>query len=174
MRRPESLPPIRKSILVDATREAAFSRFTAELASWWPLASHSVGGDSAQTVVMEPRVGGRIVERLVDGTQHVWGTLEAWDPPNRIAFTWHPGRDPSTAQNVEVTFVRWNEKTRVVLTHSGFERLGKLARRARRGYRIGWTYVLGVYAGRRGPVIALVSGLTALIGALQSRRQQAS
>lgn len=39
--------------------------------------------------------------------------------------------------------------TRVELIATGWERLGARARRARRGYDVGWGSVLEVYAGRR-------------------------
>ncbi len=164
-------PPIRKSVTIEASPESAFHRFTAGLASWWPLASHSVGAKDTETVAMEERVGGRIVERLTGGREAVWGTITCWDPPKRLAFTWHPGRDPSEAQDVEVHFTSDGNRTRVELTHTGFERLGKLARRARRGYPLGWTYVLGLYAERYGPGMLFLRGLTAATLLLLRRRR---
>lgn len=164
--------PIRKVVTVKAPPEQAFRRFTAELGQWWPLASHSVGGQNSETVVMEGRVGGRIVEKIRGGRECVWGTLTAWDPPHRVAFTWHPGREPQTAQDIEVRFTAAEGGTRVELQHSGFERLGKLARRARRGYPIGWAYVLGLYAQRRGPGMLLLTGMTSLLMAVMRLRRK--
>jgi len=169
-RTPPAITPIHKRLTVPSDPERAFRRFTAELGTWWPLRSHSVGQEQADTVTMEERVGGRIVERIRDGREAVWGTVTAWDPPRRVAFTWHPGREPATAQDVEVRFTPVGSATRVELVHSGFERLGRLARTARRGYPIGWAYVLGRYANRRGPFMVLVHGLTALILAARRRR----
>jgi uncharacterized protein YndB with AHSA1/START domain len=158
-----SFTPILKSVTVKASPERAFQRFTAELAAWWPLRSHSVGEHESETVVMEGRVGGQIVERIRGGRTCVWGTVTAWDPPRRVAFTWHPGEDPATAQDVEVRFSPDPAGTRVELQHRGFERLGRRGRVARRGYPIGWAYVLGLYAERRGPFMLFVGGLTGAI-----------
>ncbi len=119
---------------------------------------------------MEGRVGGRILEKIRGGREVVWGTITAWEPPRRVAFTWHPGQAPSTAQDVEVRFAPSGARTRVELEHRGFERLGALGRRARRGYPIGWAYVLGLYADHRGPFMWLVGGLTTLLMALQRLR----
>jgi hypothetical protein len=72
-----------------------------------------------------------------------------------------------------LTFVRFapsGARTRVELEHRGFERLGALGRRARRGYPIGWAYVLGLYADHHGPFMWLVGGLTTLLMALQRLR----
>jgi uncharacterized protein YndB with AHSA1/START domain len=167
----ESFTPVRKTVRVTAPPARAFRRFTEEMGTWWPLRSHSVGQADAETVTMEPRLGGRIVEHIRGGRQAVWGTVTAWDPPRRVAFTWHPGRAPDTAQDVEVRFTADGTGTRVELEHRGFERLGPtLGRKARRGYPLGWEYVLGRYAGRGGPLMWVLSGLTALLLALRPRR----
>lgn len=169
---PESaaFPPIRKSVTVSVPPEKAFQRFTAEMSSWWPLASHSVGQRNAESVTMEGRTGGRIVERIRGGRECVWGTITAWEPPRRVAFTWHPGDDAARAQDVEVRFTPEGKATRVDLEHKGFERLGALAKRAHRGYPIGWAYVLGLYAGKRGPFMAFVTVMTAtMMGVLRAK-----
>jgi hypothetical protein len=69
-----------------------------------------------------------------------------------------------------VRFTPEGDRTRVELEHRGFERLGGLARKARRGYPIGWAYVLGLYASRRGPFMLAVTGLTAALMAVQRWR----
>jgi uncharacterized protein YndB with AHSA1/START domain len=167
-----AFPPVVKQVLVRADAERAFARFTAEIASWWPLASHSVFEGEADGLTFEGRVGGRIVERAPDGRESVWGTVQAWDPPRRVAFTWHPGRDPATAQDVEVTFTPEGDRTRVRLTHTGFERLGeKDGRLAARAYPLGWTYVLGLYAGRKGLAMASLRALTGVMLAVRAWRR---
>ncbi len=168
----EPFPPLCKSVRVQAAPERAFHRFTAEMARWWPLKSHSVGQRDAETVVMEGREGGRILERIRGGRECVWGTITAWDPPRRVAFTWHPGDDPARAQDVEVRFTGETGGTRVDLEHRGFERLGADAKKAYRGYPIGWSYVLGLYAEKRGLFMAVISVLTAtMMGVLRAKER---
>lgn len=147
------LSPIRKSITVTWPRDVAFRRFTAEIATWWPLRTHSVGESRAETVIIEDRVGGRIYEKIRGGEESTWGIVTIWEPPHRVAFTWHPGQSPDLAQQVEVRFISDGPGTRLELTHSNWERLGKLAKRARRGYPIGWAYVLHLWAGRRNSLL---------------------
>ena len=171
---PSAFTPLRKTVVVKAPPERAFHRFTAEIATWWPLRSHSVGQADAETVVLEGRVGGRIVERIRGGRECVWGTVTAWEPPARVAFTWHPGLEPERAQDVEIRFTPVDGGTRVELEHRGFERLGQMARRARRGYPIGWAYVLGLYAEKRGLFMAFLGGLTHVIITLRRRRTSSS
>lgn len=166
------LSPVRRSIRVDWPPEAAFRRFTAEIASWWPLRSHSVGRDRAETVVFEGRAGGRIYERIRGGEECIWGTVTAWDPPRRVAFTWHPGLTPDTAGDVELRFLPDGAGTRLELTHSGWEKLGPIAAKARKGYNVGWVYVLNLWAGRRSSLF--VRGMDVLTWALAPFQKRAA
>lgn len=143
------LPPIVSSVLVSWSQEAAFRRFTDEFSSWWPSRTHSIGGERVKRVVFETRVGGRIFEEHVDGRRFQWGVVLEWDPPRRVKFTFHPSRRPESAQDVEVRFIPESGGTRLELTASKWENWGRGASRARRGYRVGWGYVLNVWAGRR-------------------------
>jgi uncharacterized protein YndB with AHSA1/START domain len=137
---------VRKSITVDAPVEVAFEVFTSGIASWWPVETHKVGAGTAMAVTMEGRQGGRLFETSADGTEHDWGHLTAWEPPARVAFTWHPGYDdPTQHTDVEVTFVAEGAGTRVELVHVGWERLGERAAETVRGYDNGWNLVLGRY-----------------------------
>ncbi|HKQ18716.1 MAG TPA: SRPBCC family protein [Candidatus Eisenbacteria bacterium] len=169
-----AITPVVRSVTVKAPVDHAFRRFTAEMATWWPLRSHSIGQADAETVIMEGRVGGRILERIRGGSESIWGTVTAWEPPRRVAFTWHPGQDPATAQDVEVRFVAEGNETHVQLTHRGFERLGALGRKASRGYSLGWKHVLGFYAEHRGPFMVFMGALTAVMMAVQRRPRKAA
>jgi uncharacterized protein YndB with AHSA1/START domain len=136
---------VRKSVTVRRSVEEAFRVFSEGVATWWPLQTHSVGERSAKTCVLEGRVGGRFFERQEDGTEAVWGTVTVWEPPQRLAFTWHPGRDESTAQEIEIRFTPVDGGTRVELEHRGWEKLGERAEEARNEYESGWDFVLGCY-----------------------------
>ena len=140
--------PVRKTIEVSCGPADAFRLFTDEINSWWPLATHSVGGSDAVSCHFEARDGGRIFETLEDGTTHLWGTITAWEPSARVVFSWHPGRDATTAQEIELRFIGISRGTRVELEHRGWERLGDRAEETRAGYETGWVPVLAVYAER--------------------------
>jgi uncharacterized protein YciI len=141
---PNLLDPIRKQVVLEATAERAFLAFTDEMSAWWPLRTHSVGEDQAVAVRMDGRVGGQIVEILRSGDQCVWGTVTLWDPPRRVAFSWHPGRDASEATEVEVQFKAGPDGTCVELEHRGWERTVD-ARARHDDYSQGWTPVLERY-----------------------------
>lgn len=139
------LAPITKTVAVEEEIEAAFERFTAHVTSWWPKHTHSVGEDKVVDVVLEPWVGGRLFERWADGTTCDWGTVTAWEPPRRVAFTWHPGRESTEAQNVSVVFTPVHKGTTVELTHGDWEVHGESADEMRSGYDSGWEEVLRRY-----------------------------
>ena len=122
--RQPDLTPIEKKLRVPLSVEDAFELFTHRIAEWWPLAQHSVSQASAESCVIEPRVGGRIYEKDSGGNEHTWGTVQRFDPPNALAFSWHPGRDPETAQRVAVTFESTGEGCELHLIHEGWATYG--------------------------------------------------
>ena len=95
------LPPIKRAVSVSWNPETAFRRFTEGFGTWWPTATHSIGGDRVRSVTFDCRVGGLIVEELTDGRRFQWGRITAWDPPRRVAFVWHPSREEPDAQDAE-------------------------------------------------------------------------
>ena len=139
------LPAVKKSVTVRLSVEDAFRLFTEGIHIWWPLASHSIGEEDAETCVLEEKDGGRLYEVLKDGTQRDWGKILVWEPPHRLITSWHPGRESSTAQEVEVVFTAESNGTRVDLNHRNWEQLGIQAKATRNGYVEGWDYVLGLY-----------------------------
>ena len=134
---------VTKRITVRCAIDRAFTVFTDGIDAWWPKPSHSVSKDDCVAVAIEPGIGGRVYEQVRDGTTSEWGRITAWEPPNRLAFTWHPGRDASTAGDVEVRFTATDEGTVVTLEHTGFEKLGADAEAVCRNYDTGWAYVFG-------------------------------
>lgn len=137
------IPPIVKEIVVKADPPTAFWAFTEQVRSWWPVRTHSVGGEAGRDLRLDPQ---GFVETLPDGTQSTWGSILAWEPGRRVAMTWHPGQEPNPHTRVEVTFEPVAQGTLVRLVHSGWEALGLPAEQAsgRVGeYRSGWDYVLG-------------------------------
>ena len=115
--------------------------WTTRASIWWPP-DHSVSGETGIQVVFEERVGGRIFERTPAGAEHEWGRVTVWEPPTRLAYTWHLRRTPDDATDVEIRFVdAGGDRTLVEIEHAGFERFGAQAPERREGNRLGWTSV---------------------------------
>jgi hypothetical protein len=99
------VPPVVKTITYAGSSEAAFDRFTLGIGAWWPLSTHSLGGQNAVSVGFERLdIGGRLIERWKSGESHVWGAIVDIRRPSFISFTWHVGRHEDTAQLIELTF----------------------------------------------------------------------
>jgi uncharacterized protein YndB with AHSA1/START domain len=143
---PAAVAPVVKSVVVALPPADAFRLFTDDAARWWPLPSHSVFGDDAAACHLEGHVGGRFYEVHRDGVQESeWGRVLAWEPPQRLVFSFYPGRAPVTAQEVEVFFQPEAAGTRVTLTHRGWEQLGERGEAMRTNYDTGWDFVLSHY-----------------------------
>jgi uncharacterized protein YndB with AHSA1/START domain len=124
-----TLNSVRKSITVDVPQARAFEVFTSGFASWWPLDTHHIAEQDAETAVIEPRAGGRWYERAADGSECEWGTVIAFDPPERLVLGWQLDGDfkydPDLVTEVEVSFIPESEcRTHVVLEHRDLDRFG--------------------------------------------------
>lgn len=142
-RQKAAIAPVRVSVCVNGTIGRAFQVFTEELSTWWPMATHSIEPDQIVTAEMEPRLGGRIIERHRDGTEATWGRITAWEPPRRLVFMWNPSYEDRPETEVEVTFSDDPQGTLVVLEHRGWEQLGAGGVEMREGYAEGWSHILG-------------------------------
>ena len=142
-----------KEIEVGRSAADAFRIFTEEITAWWPLATHSIYEEDAVTATIEPRVGGRISERTADGREADWGAVTVWDPPSRFAVTWKPNLDddaPWTAWSVSFDVLA-PDRTRVTLTHTGWEAHGDRAAEVCAQYESGWNPVLASFAAQTAP-----------------------
>jgi Activator of Hsp90 ATPase homolog 1-like protein len=147
-------PPLTLSFEVACGVDHAFQVWTSDIGSWWPT-DHTVTGSAEAVVVLQSGVGGRIFERGADGTEYDWGQVTVWDPPSRLSYLWHIGRDRSEATEVDIRFVPGGaDRTRVDIEHRGWERLGQAADERRAQNRGGWEALVPHYqtaAGNRAP-----------------------
>jgi len=122
----------------------AFAVWTDRTSMWWPP-DHSVSGDPGLTVTFEARPGGRIFERTPLGAEHDWGEVLVWEPPAKLVYLWHVGRERDEATEVEVSFTDEGSNTRIVIEHRGWERLGEAGPELRKRNRQGWSGLLPHY-----------------------------
>ena len=144
--------PVRKTVRVAAAAPRAFEVFTASIGRWWPK-SHHIGAAEPETVVIEPREGGRWFELGTDGAECDLGRVLVWDPPSRLVLGWQLSAewkfDPGLLTEVEVRFIPEGPAvTRVELEHRDLERFGDRAEAVRQSIDApnGWTAILDLYA----------------------------
>ena len=137
-------------IVVEAAIERAFHVFTHSFDHIKPREHNMLGVDIAESV-FEPRVGGRVYDRGADGSECQWARVVAYEPPERIVFTWDINpywqieTDLSKTSEVEVRFVAESPiRTRVELEHRYLDRYGEGWEGMREGVRghQGWPLYL--------------------------------
>jgi uncharacterized protein YndB with AHSA1/START domain len=120
----------RHSIVVEAPIERAFSVFTDGFGTFKPREHNMLQVEIAETV-FETHVGGNIYDRGVDGSECRWARVLAYEPPDRVVFSWDISPqwqiepDPDKTSEVEVRFIaEAPERTRVELEHRHLDRHG--------------------------------------------------
>ena len=122
---------IRISVVVDAPIERAFRVFTEDFGRFKPREHNLLEVEIAETV-FEPRVGGHLYDRGVDGSECRFARVLAYEPPRRVVLGWDISPhwqlevDPAQASEVEVRFTaEAANRTRVDLEHRNLERHGE-------------------------------------------------
>ena len=145
---------VHSEIVVDAPIERAFRVFTHQFDRIKPREHNMLAVEIAESV-FEPRVGGRVYDRGVDGSECQWARVLAYEPPDRIVFSWDISpqwqieSDPANASEVEVRFIAETpSRTRVELEHRHLDRHGGGWEGVRDGVRgdQGWPLYLERFA----------------------------
>jgi uncharacterized protein YndB with AHSA1/START domain len=121
---------VSNSVLVDAPIERAFKVFTEDFGAFKPPEHNLLAVEIAETV-FEPRVGGYVYDRGVDGSECRWARVLAYEPPHRLVISWDISphwqieTERDRTSEVEVRFIPESaEHTRVQLNHRNLDRHG--------------------------------------------------
>lgn len=145
---------VRHHVVVPGTPERAFAAFTEQFDAIKPR-EHNLLRSPIVSTIFEPRVGGHIVDRGEDGSECRWARVLAYEPPDRVVFSWDIGPTwqledlPENASEVEVRFIAEGpDRTRVELEHRHLDRHGPDWRQLRAGIddEQGWPLYLARYA----------------------------
>jgi uncharacterized protein YndB with AHSA1/START domain len=122
---------VHRAIVVEASIERAFRAFTKDFGRVKP-GEHNMLAVEIDETVFEPREGGRVYDRGVDGSECQWGRVLAFEPPNRVVFSWditpqwQLESDREKTSEVEVRFIAETaQRTRVELEHRNLDRHGE-------------------------------------------------
>jgi uncharacterized protein YndB with AHSA1/START domain len=145
---------VRREIVVDASIGDAFTAFVDRFGDFKPPEHNLLGADITETR-FEPKVGGHIYDRAADGTECRWARVLAYEPPDRVVFSWDISpqwqleANQGNTSEVEVRFVSESpERTRLELEHRHLERHGPGWESLRDGVDSegGWPLYLGRYS----------------------------
>src|SRR5215213_5478677 len=154
MSTPAEATSIRHQITVDAPIERAFAVFTEDFGSFKPREHNLLSVDIAETI-FEPRVGGNLYDRGVDGSECRWARVLAYEPPDRVVISWDINpqwqieTDLEKTSEVDVHFIAEGpDRTRVELEHRNLDRHGPAWEAVREGVdsQGGWPLYLHRYA----------------------------
>ncbi len=127
----KEVEPVRKSVVVNAPLHRAFALFIDKFDAIKPREHNLLTVPIAETV-FESHVGGHIYDVGTDGSRCEWARVLAFEPPNRVVFSWDIGptwqleSDPAHTSEVEVRFIAASDtQTRVELEHRHLERHGE-------------------------------------------------
>ena len=130
MTMPATDTAVRASVVVDAPQARAFDVFTAEIGTWWPPDHHILAAELSE-MVFEPRVGGHVYDRGVDGSECRWARVLEYERPSHfviswdISLAWQIETDPARTSEIEVRFVAEGPaRTLVMLEHRHLDRHG--------------------------------------------------
>jgi len=145
---------VRRQIVVATPIEQAFAAFVERFGDFKPPEHNLLRADISETR-FEAKVGGHIYDRAVDGSECRWARVLAYEPPDRLVFSWNISprwqleADESNASEVEVRFIAETpQRTRVELEHRHLDRHGSGWESLREGVDgdAGWPLYLARYA----------------------------
>ena len=145
---------VRASVVVDAPLERAFHVFTQDFGRFKTPEHNLLGVDIAETV-FEPRAGGDVYDRGVDGSECRWAHVLVYEPPDRVVLSWNISpqwqieTDQARTSEWEVRFVaESSQRTRVEVEHRKLHHHGDGWEGVREGVGgdQGWPLYLSRYA----------------------------
>jgi uncharacterized protein YndB with AHSA1/START domain len=145
---------VRRDVVVDVPIERAFEVFTGRFGDFKPR-EHNMLAVAITETVFERRVGGHIYDRGEDGSECRWARVLAYEPPDRVVFSWDISpqwqveTEPDNTSEVQVRFIAETpQRTRVELEHRHLDRHGEGWEGVRDGvaHEEGWPLYLQRYA----------------------------
>jgi uncharacterized protein YndB with AHSA1/START domain len=143
-----------RQVVANVPQAKAFAAFTGRFGAFKPPEHNLLAAPIAETV-FEQRAGGHIYDRAADGSECRWARVLAYEPPNRVVFSWDISprwqieADRDRTSEVEVRFVpEGPDRTRVELEHRHLERHGPGWQSVAEGVdgNEGWPLYLSRYA----------------------------
>jgi uncharacterized protein YndB with AHSA1/START domain len=130
---------VHQQVVVEVPIKEAFRIFIEKFDQIKPREHNLLSVDIAETV-FEPKVGGSVYDRGVDGSVCRFARVLAYEPPDRVVFSWDIDpqwqieTDLTRTSEVEVRFFSETpNRTRVELEHRNLDRHGEGWEAARQG-----------------------------------------
>ena len=136
---------VNEKIDIVADQVTVFNVYVDRIDEWWPRRGakfrYSFAPDTTEPrhIRMESERGGRFYEEFADGSEYTIGSVEVYDPPHEIVYSWQAPDWPEPTR-VRVRFVQSGDTTTVMVEHTGFPDDGTAE-----GYSEGLREILGIF-----------------------------
>lgn len=137
---------VNEKIDIVASQVTVFNVYVNQIDAWWPRRGEKYKYTFAPEATEPAHIrfdaeeGGRFYEEFADGTEYTIGTVEVYDPPNEIVYSWKAPEWPSETK-VRVRFIQSGDTTTVMVEHTGFPEDA-----VAEGYSEGLREILGIFA----------------------------
>lgn len=115
---------IRQEVVIDALRDEVWAALTEGIDHWW---IHRVAPVEESKMELDPRPGGRFIERWGDDDGALWGTVVFSQDPEVLRIEGSLGAGTAIHGMVEFALEPDGESTRLVTTHVAFGDRGPTA-----------------------------------------------
>ncbi len=112
-----TLEPIVHELSLPVSPDRAFAAFVT-IGRWWDP-RYTRDPDTLIDIVIEPRVGGRVLALHRDGEDE-WGRIGSYDPPRGLAFTWTLAQRGAPASAIAVRFTAAPGGSMLRFEHGGW------------------------------------------------------
>jgi Uncharacterized conserved protein len=126
-------------VTIAASSQVVFDALTKDIATWWgfPFLKRK----DAQTIVLEPKVGGRLYEVYGENEGALWGMVTAIKSGEELSLVGSMGMPEPTYGAVTFALEPQGNMTIIKFTHSAF---GRISQERKGCYTEGWKELLDV------------------------------
>jgi Activator of Hsp90 ATPase homolog 1-like protein len=136
-----NLDPIVHEYDLRCSAEQAFDVYAYRIAEWWHP-DYTANPETLESVIIEPRVGGRVLAtRTVEG-DFTWGSVTVWEPARRLVYTSTLAQSSAHPSEINVRFHPHEDGCQVHFEHGGWNHSNV----SDRGKFSDWPLILDRYA----------------------------
>jgi len=113
------LRPIVHEYVLQCGVESAFEVFAGRTGEWWHP-DFTPDASTFRDLVIEPKVGGRVLQVHDGPAEFDIGTVTVWDPPGRLVYTSTLAQPAGHTSEISVTFTPAGDGCRFHFEHGGW------------------------------------------------------
>jgi DNA-binding transcriptional ArsR family regulator/uncharacterized protein YndB with AHSA1/START domain len=129
---------IEQEVVIEALPDQVFKALTQDVSAWW--GAPYLYSETAEAMILEPKVGGRFYEDWGAGEGVLWGTVTQIKNNERLELSGLAGWTRAVQGIVLITLEKNGKATSVRLSHQA---MGELDEQTRTDWSAGWQDLMG-------------------------------